>query len=713
MKARKVPGEHTFRGESLSPTYTSPKASSSIKENGKNIPNLLRDMSTLLSLLFVAAAANAGSELRCAPLPVDTLGTAVVTASARLRLLASPAPLQRIDSFSLTTRGITDTGDALRRLAGVNLRDYGGAGGMKTVSVRGLGASHTAVTYDGLPVTDAQQGQIDLQRFQVERLSGIELQTLDNDRLLCPVRSMAAAVVNLYAATANATDDRLHGSLTLRQSSWNVYNPSFSLAKRSGSRSCFSFGADYFFGLNDYPFFVSNGIASEHKRRTNSRMQSYTLETNATHTTRGGGCLKAKAFYYNNHRRLPGQVILYVDDNDEQQTLQNAFGQMSWAQAYGRWKVMAAARYNWQEQRYTDVDGQYPGGILRQNYWQSEAYATAGASYRILDGLSAAYAIDYAHAWLTSNLTTDNDVCRDTWQQALSLQYRTRRWNVMARAISLLARDNIHATATAAAATSADKARNVNRISPSFMASYLVTDRACRLYLRGGYKETYRQPTFTESYYYHLGSTTLQPERTSQLSGGITFQSAPASWWRLASLTADAYTNRVKDRIVSVPYNLQVWRTVNLGRTKATGVDLTLESEFIPALHHSLSLAVNYSWQRAVNLRQQGTINAGVQLPYTPLHSGAASLTWQNPWLSAVVHTTFASERWSTLEHMATTNMSGYSEWGAAVFRTFRLKKLSLEARADLVNAFNKRYEVIRRYPMPGRSYKLSLSLKF
>ncbi len=667
-------------------------------------------------MAFASVAASVGHTFVSAPTPVDTLGEAVVSASARLRSLAAPAPLQRIDSLALTTRGITDTGDALRRLAGVNLRDYGGAGGLKTVSVRGLGASHTAVTYDGLPVSDAQQGQIDLQRFQVERLSALELQTLDNDRLLCPVRSMAAAVINLYAATPTATDNRFHGSLTLRQSSWNVYNPSLALAKRTSPRTALTFGADYFFGLNDYPFFVSNGIASTHKRRTNSRMQSYTLESNLAHTTRRGGSLKAKAFYYNNHRRLPGQVILYVDDNNERQSQQNAFGQMAWKQHFGRWDVMVAVRYNWQESRYTDVDGKYPGGALHQNYWQCEAYATAGASYRIVGPLRAAYAVDYAHAWLTSNLSTDNDVGRNSLQQALSLHYRTRRLNVMARAVSLWASDHVNATPSSAGASTqstAEKARDVNRISPSLTASLLVVERPLRLYIRGGYKETFRQPTFTESYYYHLGSTSLNPERTSQLSGGLTLQASPFTWWTLLALTADAYTNRVKDRIVSVPYNLQVWRTVNLGRTKATGTDLTLESEFVPSRGHKLSLAVNYSWQRAVNERTQATIHAGLQLPYTPLHSGAASLSWENPWVSAVVHTTFAAGRWSTLEHMPTTHMPAYSEWGAALFRTFTLGTMHFEARADLVNAFNKRYEVIRRYPMPGRSYKLSVSLKF
>ena len=110
--------------------------------------------------------------------PEDTLGTAIVTAPGLRREVSSITLVQRIDSTAIRTQGITDMGDALRRLSGVNVRDYGGAGGLKTVSVRSLGPSHTVVTYDGLAVSNTQQGQIDLQRFQFDRLSSIELLTL-------------------------------------------------------------------------------------------------------------------------------------------------------------------------------------------------------------------------------------------------------------------------------------------------------------------------------------------------------------------------------------------------------------------------------------------------------------------------------------------------------------------------------------------------------
>lgn len=50
-----------------------------------------------------------------------------VTADRNRQGLESPTPLQKIDSRKIRESGITDISDAMRRLPGVNLRDYGGA----------------------------------------------------------------------------------------------------------------------------------------------------------------------------------------------------------------------------------------------------------------------------------------------------------------------------------------------------------------------------------------------------------------------------------------------------------------------------------------------------------------------------------------------------------------------------------------------------------
>ena len=50
--------------------------------------------------------------------------------------------LQRLNSFSVA--------DAVRYFSGVQIKDYGGVGGIKTVDIRSMGTNHMGVFYDGI-----------------------------------------------------------------------------------------------------------------------------------------------------------------------------------------------------------------------------------------------------------------------------------------------------------------------------------------------------------------------------------------------------------------------------------------------------------------------------------------------------------------------------------------------------------------------------------
>lgn len=651
----------------------------------------------LLSIILIAGLSRVA--------PPDTLGTAEVLAYRRRADVTASTPMQRLDSASLQRQGITDIGDALRRFSGINLRDYGGAGGLKTASVRGLGAAHTAVSYDGLSVTDTRQGQIDLSQFSTDRLGSITLQSMGAEELLSPVRSQSMALVSLSTPWAAYTDRRLHGRMAFHQASFSTYAPSLSFQQNVAERTAVKVDADYFFARNDYPFVVENGVATAHLNRTNSRMQTACTEVSLRQVFRHDGMLSAKGHFYHNYRLLPGMVRYYVNENNEHLLEQTAFGQALWKQRLGRWQLMAATKYNWHTSRYADINAQYPGGSLRQHYWQREAYATAAATYTATSWLDAAYAADYAFDSQNSNQATDSHVSRDTWLQSLTARVHTER-------ITLLLRGIAHRYWNQQREGSS--ARDARRITPTASLSLLLLRRPMWLYARMGYKESFRMPTFTESYYYHLGSKTLRPELTRQLSAGITMQCSPAPWWKMMALTADAYVNRVTDRIVSIPYNLFIWQTTNMGLVRSTGLDITLHSEWVPAARHGLHLSANYSCQRSRDCTSAELSTWHRQLPYTPRHSGAASLAWDNPWVSVVVHTTFASLRWCTSNHLPTTSLPAYSEWGMSVHRSLAISShVQADLRADLLNAFDKRYEVIGLYPMPGRSYKLTAMLKF
>lgn len=622
----------------------------------------------------------------------------------RIATLSSPTSIQRISQNDVTERGITDMGDAMRRFSGVNLRDYGGAGGLKTVSVRGMGAQHTVVTYDGLPVSDIRQGQIDMGQFNVDRLSAIELQTLDNQSLLCPVRSMAAAIVGLYGLSNSHADRKWHGSASLKQASFSTYAPSVMIEKQVAKHTAFSLSQDYFYALNNYPFTIENGVATTHLRRNNSKMQTATSEASVRITPNDKGEISLKAYFMHNYRHLPGMVRFYVNQNNERLKEQTAFAQAFWRQQLSHIKFFAAVKYNWQKSLYNNIDAQYPDGALRQHYWQRESYATAGASTKLCKPLQLAYSTDYAYASLNSNQITDHRASRHTWLQALSLQLRTEQFKFIVRGIYHHIWNQMEG---------GNSAKNCLRFTPSVTASVRLLSNPFWLYVRAGYKESFRAPTFTESYYYHLGSKTLNPELARQLSLGTTMQASPTQWWPLLALTIDGYYNRVSNKIVSIPYNLFIWQTVNMGKVRTLGADITLQSKWNLATHHALSLSLNYSLQQSRDYTSPALTTWHKQLAYTPVHSGGGSVTWHNPWADMVVHATFASMRWCTNNHIATTDLPAYSEWGASLFRNIGIGQNVLTARIDLINLFDKRYEVIGNYPMPGRAYKISLNYSF
>ena len=101
---------------------------------------------------------------------VGSIGEVTVQARQISPEISSSQPLQTLTRSEMEALGIREMAEAVKRFSGVSVRDYGGIGGLKTVSVRSLGAAHTAVSYDGVTVSNSQAGQIDIGRFSLDNV---------------------------------------------------------------------------------------------------------------------------------------------------------------------------------------------------------------------------------------------------------------------------------------------------------------------------------------------------------------------------------------------------------------------------------------------------------------------------------------------------------------------------------------------------------------
>src|SRR5574344_1667075 len=79
-------------------------------------------------------------------------------------------PTQRLNGKQLKRLNSQSIADAMRYFAGVQIKDYGGVGGIKTVNLRSMGSQHLGVYYDGIELGNAQNGQIDLGQFSLDNI---------------------------------------------------------------------------------------------------------------------------------------------------------------------------------------------------------------------------------------------------------------------------------------------------------------------------------------------------------------------------------------------------------------------------------------------------------------------------------------------------------------------------------------------------------------
>lgn len=645
---------------------------------------------------------------------VHELEGVTVTESQRRHTLTSTAPLHLLDRRDMLSMGITDMADALHRLPGITLRDYGGAGGMKTVSVRGFGAKHTGVSYDGVMLSECQSGEIDLSRYSLDNVEGLSLTIGDNDDIFIPARqSSTPAVLNIETLRMRTDDTRPHLTAQVKQGSFGLISPFVRYEQNLSNRFAFSLVGEYTYADNDYPYSIQNGNETVSDRRSNSRMNSWHGELNFLYQTNRVSRLSGKLYYYDNDRQLPGQVHYYTNLSGEALRDRNAFGQLLYQTRWDdKLSLKWLAKYNWAESVYRDRMMQ--GGVNDASYWQREVYSSVVLLYTPDERWAMDYSMDYAFNNLNGSSwrTLVGKPYRHTMLQSATAKYQSRRLKVIVRLLlSLYLNGQSEMPATTRQDVQQNSADNMQRLSPSLSVSYkLLADQD--LYVRASYKNIFRSPTFNESYYYHYGSTNLKPESTDQLNVGVTY-TAPLSRRNMLTVTLDGYYNHVKDMIVAVPQNMFVWTCVNLDKVRSYGLDATMRASRQVAEGHQVAVAGSYSYQRVEDRNNPDATTYGYQVAYMPRHQGSLSVSYENPWVNVSLHGTSVSSRWPNNNHYEGTLIAGYTDCGATLWRQFRWHRHQLEARFDLKNVFDKHYEIVANYPMPGRNYQISINYKF
>lgn len=618
-------------------------------------------------------------------------------------------PIQQMQKAELEELGIQNLADAVKKFAGTNVRDYGGIGGMKTVSVRNLGAHHTAVSYDGVTVSNTQAGQIDVGRFSLDNMESLSLAIGADESLMQSARHYASAGVLSILTERPHFDEGKNSAFRfrLKGGSFGLVTPSLRYWQRVGEQTSLALNGSYMRADGVYPFVLVNGRERTNEKRYNSDIYTWQGEANLFHTFADKSQLDMKAYWFYSERGLPGSVTLYNPVSRERLWDEDFFAQAVYRKTFDdKWNLHARLKYTHTWNRYEDTNVKYAGGKQIDVNRQNEYYASATLGWSPVEAFRIALAEDAFYNDLRNNINIGSNPDypfpkRITSLTALSAQWQWERLHVEGNVVGTYAHETVE---------NGENPADKQRLSPCVSVSYRLLPNES-LHLRAMWKNTFRMPSFNDLYYLRIGNSGLRPEKATEYNLGLTWSGRPFQAVKYVSATVDAYYNDVTDKIVAFP-STYVWKMANFGKVKIKGIDVTLATE-VPIYHKvSAILTGAYTFQESLD-KLEASASYNRQLPYTPKHSGNASLLIRNPWVNLGYSVLFQGERWSSSQQTTQYKLKAYSEHTLTLSREFRFKSCQLNLSGSIHNLFDKQYEIVKYYPMPGRSFSLIGTINF
>ncbi|WP_195631187.1 TonB-dependent receptor [Bacteroides ovatus] len=670
----------------------------------------LRWILCLILSLFTTVPAISQSRVRHQTSLSDTLLKLKEVTIYSNRMQKKMSPVQILSGKELEKLNVYSVADALRYFSGVQIKDYGGIGGLKTVNIRSMGSHHVGVLYDGIELGNAQNGVVDLGRFSLDNMEVISLYNGQKSAIFQPAKDYSSASA-IYMQTRKPLfkgEKKNNLNIGVKGGSFSTINPSLLWEHRFNERISSSISTEYMYTSGRYKFTYAKKDGYDTTAvRQNGDVRMLRLE-NAFFGKIPKGEWKAKAYLYNSERGYPGAAVREEPGKFRHQDRQwdtNLFVQGSFQNYFKPWySLLANGKYAYDYLHYLsdprlDVTTMYVDNYYRQQ----EIYASAAHLFTIYPWWSMSLSNDFQWNTLRADLIDFVYPTRNTILTSAATSFDFNRLMLQASLLYTHVDDNTR--------TKGANAGTKNKYTPSVIATWQPLTKL-PLNVRAFYKKVFRMPTLNDLYYTFIGNKDLKPEYTTQYDVGITFSHTWNNHWlKSLDLQIDGYYSEVDDKIIAMPTSNQFrWTMINLGHVEIRGLDAAIRGEWGFG-KVELSTLFNYTYQKAQDFTDPTSEWYGGQIPYIPWHGGSIILNGSYQTWSCNYSFIYTGERYEAVANIPENYAQPWYTHDFSLSKTFQWGKTGIRVTAEINNIFNQQYEVVQCYPMPGTSFKIKLNV--
>lgn len=635
-------------------------------------------------------------------------------------------PAQRLNGLQLERLNTHNVADALRYFSGVQIKDYGGMGGLKTIDVRNMGSHHVGVFYDGIQIGNAQNGVVDLGRFSLDDLEELSLYNGQKSEIFQSAKDFASASAVYMKARKPKFEAGKKTNLSVRYKAGSIQliNPSFRWEQKLNEKLSLSLSGEYMKSDGKYKFRYRR-LNQEGKvaydttaTRWNSDIEAYRLETGIYGTVHNG-YWQAKLYYYDSDRGLPGAIVKNIWQNGERQGDKNFFAQATFVKDITpKYKLQLNGKFAYDYTHYLSRDTvQFLQESVTKKmqfdntYYQQDWYLSVVNMYSILPVWDVSLSVDFQYNKLNAVMrgvgTPFTYPQRYSAWAALATALNLGKWKLQADVLGTFVMEKVRNNV---------QAPDKSELSPAIIVGYkpfLNHDFNVRAF----YKRIFRLPTFNDLYYAQIGFSQLNPEYTDQFNIGASYQKTfHSGWLDRISAQADAYYAAITDKIIAAPTGSSFrWMMTNMGKVESKGVDASAAAfgHIGPVKVHT---NLSYSFTKAqdfTKINGKKLSSYGDQIPYTPWHSGSVIAGVEYDTWTLNYSFIYVGERYNgAVNNISRNYVEPWYTHDFSLQKEFRIRsRYLLKASVEMNNALNQHYDVVLNYPMPGRNFRFIVSL--
>lgn len=641
---------------------------------------------------------------------IQTIKGVEITARLTQREIVPAQSLKNADLQRLNSQSVAD---ALRYFSGIQLKDYGGVGGIKTVDIRSMGTHHLGIFYDGIELGNAQNGQIDLGQFSLDNIDEISLYNGQKSAIFQPASDFGnAGSVYIRTRKPRFTDGKSYNvKLKAKYGSSDLVRLSALWEQRLSSAVSTSLNAEHLTSSGKYKFnyrrVTPSGVVAYDTTavRQNGDIRADRIDFNVNGILQRG-YWNTKVYFYNSQRGIPGAIVNNVWRRGERQSDLNFFVQNRFQKDItDRFSTQWLAKYAFYRTHYVNKDTtQLPAD---NRFWQQEFYLSTSNAYEILPNWSISASYDFR--WNKLNADTYRFVFPTRFSNMISLAtaFEARFIRIQGSVLASFIHDKLHPTTRLMPGMKATD--NITKFTPALFIDFPIIDKATngastKLSVRTFAKRSFRMPTFNDLYYTDLGNSNLKPESATQYDLGVVFNKQyNGHLLKNVQFQADGYYNTIHDKIIAYPKGQQFrWTMLNLGRVHIMGIDVMGAIALQPINDLVVTARLQYTYQDARDVTNASDVFYKDQIPYIPYNSGSAivNLAYHNWTLNYSF--IYSGKRYNQQENIPNNYMQPWYTSDVSLQYDFKAFGTKCRAMLEVNNILNQKYDVILNYPMPG-----------